>query len=156
MELKKQIDLSGLPRKGKLINWKSSVGYNCKFIYDDIEGEVEIVGYECNKKPIIIFKYKHEIYKMKSNSFSRCEFGKILGKKTNKFKIEIGTEFKDEKRDIVITDRKYRKDKNGRNWKCYKYACHKCGWKEGWINEYHLLSRNQGCSCCHGTTVVQV
>lgn len=151
--IKKEIDLSGLPRKGKLINWKSSIGYNCEFVYDDIEGEVEIVGYDCNKKPIIIFKYKHEIYKMKSDNFSRCNFGKMLSKFTYDFKIDMGAKFKDKKRSITIIDREYRKNKNGNKYKFYKYTCNKCGYSEGWIEESHLLN-NRGCSCCNGSIVV--
>ena len=46
--MSKWIDLSNLPKKiwtGKeCINWEKSIGYKCKFKYDDIEGEVEIVG----------------------------------------------------------------------------------------------------------------
>lgn len=123
----KKIDLSELPKKGKLIDWKNSVGCKCKFVYDDIKGEVEIIGYEYNKRPIIIFKYKHETYKMKSDNFIKCKFGNLLCKITNKFKVEIGTKFKNDKVDIAIIDREYRKDKKGGNRKWYKYTCNKCG-----------------------------
>ncbi len=39
---------------------------------------------------------------------------KLLNKYTGKFKIEIGTIIKDEKRDITIIDRKIRKDKKAK------------------------------------------
>lgn len=125
-KIKKEIDLSELPKRGKHIDWKNSIGCKCMFVYDDINGEVDIIGYDVNEKSVI-FNYKSKIDKIKRDSFSKCEFGKILGKRTNEFKIDIGTIFKDDKRDMIITDREYRKDKNGRNRKWYKYTCNKCG-----------------------------
>ena len=35
----RKIFLEELPRHGKYIDWKSSIGYKVKFIYDDIEGD---------------------------------------------------------------------------------------------------------------------
>lgn len=153
-EIKKEIDLSELPRKmytGKeVIDWMNSVGCKCKFVYDDIQDEVEIVGYE---NYILKFKYIANIYNMNTTNFSMCKLGKILGKITNEFKIEIGTEFKDKKRDLIIINREYRKYKNCKTYKWYKYICNKCGWTEGWIEESSLL-KGAGCSCCKGLTVV--
>ena len=75
--------------------------------------------------------------------------------RTLEFKIEIGTRFKDDKRDLTITDREYRKDKNNKQWKWYKYTCNKCGWTEGWITEYNIL-KGVMCSCCCQTPRVVV
>lgn len=60
------------------------------------------------------------------------------------------------KRDLIITDREYRKGKHGKslvNEKWYKYTCNICGWTEGWADESHLLN-DRGCSCCAGKVVV--
>ena len=87
-----------------------------------------------------------------------------MGIKTSDFKIEIGTRFKDAKRDITIIDRKYIQGKG----KYYKYKCNICrfdcdkhysiGDKEYkddlWTKETYLL-KNGGCSCCFGRAVVQ-
>ena len=151
-KIKNEIDLSGLPRKiyhgREVVDWIGSVGYKCKFVYDDIEGEVEIIDYEkVGRKAKIIIKYGTKIDKMLIDSFAKCRLGKILCKITSEFKIEIGEIFKDDKRYMHITDRKYKKDKKGQNLKLYKYTCNKCGWKEGWIEESNLLKGN-GCSCC--------
>ena len=78
-----------------------------------------------------------------------------VNKKTREFKIKIGQVFKDEKRDLIITYREYRKDKYNQDWKWYKYTCNKCGWAEGWVTESGLLTQNTGCSCCHNRTVVE-
>lgn len=62
----------------------------------------------------------------------------------------INFKIKDDKRDIIITDKecRIRKSKNGnRNDKWYKYACNKCGYDKGWIEEGNLKSGN-GCACC--------
>ena len=32
----KQIDLSNIPTKGKLKDWKNSIGCKCNFVYDDM------------------------------------------------------------------------------------------------------------------------
>lgn len=80
----------------------------------------------------------------------------------NKFKYEIGQEFKDEKRDLIITDRECREyihkpNKNGKvyiqNQKWYKYTCNVCNWTEGWMVESNL-TKCKGCSCCASRTVV--
>lgn len=50
----RKVFLENLPRwekgegKGKIgtINWSKSIGSKVRFVYEDIEGEVEIVGYD--------------------------------------------------------------------------------------------------------------
>ena len=79
----------------------------------------------------------------------------LTKERTKDFKIEIGTHFCDEKRDMIITDRKYELNKNGSHLKYYKYTCNICGWKDGWILETFLISGTRFCSCCSGKTVVQ-
>lgn len=148
----KEIDLSELPRTYKGIDWNNSIGYKCKFVYDDVKGEVEIIGHE-NRR--LYFKYNNIIHTMLSYQFINCSLGKIIGKHTVDFKVKIGSNFKDDKRDINITDREYRKYKNNQNKKWYKYTCNKCGWTEGWIEEVILL-KGQGCACCRGMTLVPV
>ena len=151
-ELPKKKDIS-FNNKTRGINWEKSIGYKVRFIYDDIEGDVEIIEYILEYQFLII-KYNHIEFKISINGFKTCSFGNLLNKHTSDFKIEIGVRFKDEKRDITIIDREYRKDKNNTKWKYYKYHCNKDGY-EGWIIENNLIKRNQGCSCCSGLTVVE-
>ena len=78
------------------------------------------------------------------------------------FKVEIGTNFKDDKRDITITGREYkirtRKSKNkiiNVTDKIYKYTCNRCIWTEGYIEEYTLLKKGSGCPvCCKPSKIV--
>lgn len=154
----RKVFLEDLPRwedgtnKGR-INWGESIGHKVKFIYDDVQGEVEIVDYHQKEQRLNIRYLDCELLSIKTGDFSKCSLGKLLKKKTNDFKIETGEVFKDKKRNLIIIGREYRKIKRGERIKWYKYACNKCGWTEGWINEYNLKS-GRGCSCCAGTTVV--
>ena len=71
------------------------------------------------------------------------------------FKLNVGYNIKDEKRDLVIIECvRLIKNKKGHTTKVYKYHCNKCGY-EGNVTEDHLLNRKQGCSCCSGKTVVK-
>lgn len=75
---------------------------------------------------------------------------------------EIGQILRGDKRDLVIIDRKYTKNNDGRIKKYYKYKCNLCGFECGghyqnyngvnykeelWIDEYNL-KRGSGCACC--------
>lgn len=111
-----------------------------------------------DKKIYLIYNGKK--YNIIATNFLNGKISRITGMVTSEFKIEIGAQFKDEKRDLVITDREYRKSRNHKNadLKWYKYTCNKCGWTEGWIEESNLLgcyTRNgNGCSCCAGSVAV--
>lgn len=76
------------------------------------------------------------------------------------FKIGIGTNLKNERRDMTIISREYRhkirKDGRIENQKWYKYVCNRCGWTEGWMIEGQLIGKQNknGCSCCRGYTKV--
>ena len=148
---------SGCGREGS-INWGKSVKYKVKFIYENIEGEVEIIDYD-SKKGRITFKYLDNEFNMKTGHFTNCHLGSVTKVITNDFKVSLGTVFKDIKRDLIITDREYRPEQTKEGIlqrKYYKYNCNKCGWTEGWIIEYNLL-KGIGCSCCgvNSKTVVE-
>lgn len=123
-----------------------------KFIYDDIEDYLYITNHDKENKRIEL-KYNNTIYKISYCGFANCRFRNIIYGITKEFKIEIGTHYKDTKRDIIITDREYRivhyKNGNKHNQKWYKYTCNKCGWTEGRILETSLLGKQKGgCSAC--------
>ena len=144
----RKIFLDNLPKRKRgdkeIINWKNSIGYKCKFIYDDIEDEIEIIEYHYNA--YITFLYNGNKYTQHVTDFKMCRFGKILNKITLDFKINIGDMFKDDKRNLIIIDRKLKKDNQGHNWKWYKYKCSKCN-NEDWILESSLL-HGTGCNVC--------
>lgn len=159
-DIKKEIDLSGLPRitngiKANIgkIDWKNSIGYKIKGVYNKIYYEFEIMEY---KNKYLTIKYANKTFKIFTGNLVNNYLGKILGEVTIDFKIEIGKTFKDSKRNIVITDREYRKDKKGICRKWYKYTCNLCGWTEGWIIESSLLTQDTGCGVCCSTPRVVV
>lgn len=119
-----------------------------KFTYDNIEGEIKIIQYNREDKKIYV-EYNNNLYKVGYFLFKRNELGILFNKRTKEFKIKIGQVFKDNKRDITIIEREYRKDKNRWNikWYKYKYKCNKCG-NEDWMVESCYLNQNQGCNTC--------
>lgn len=149
--MKRYVDFSKIPMKGKLKDWKNSIGCKCNFVYDDINGIIEIVDY---KNSYITLRYNNNVNTIRLGSFVNGKIGSVLNKRTKNFKVEIGTKFVSDNRNITILDREYRIDSNGREWKWYKYKCNICTWNNGWNEESHIL-HNIGCSCCSGTTVVK-
>jgi predicted Zn-ribbon and HTH transcriptional regulator len=167
IKFKRIVFLNDLPRynegsryKNK-INWRTCIGCKVAFIYDDIEGEIKIVDYKPSTQYLYIKYMNEEVFKIKVGNFENCVLGKLLGKYTDKFKVEIGQNFIDVKHNITIIDRK--KDNS---YKLYKYKCNKCGfdcgehYKNGvkyndyWIFESNLLKGNN-CICCKGLVTVK-
>jgi ribosomal protein S27E/very-short-patch-repair endonuclease len=177
---KQEIFLDNLPHGGKKnisnkrINWEKSIGYKVKFIYDDIEGWIEIINYNKKTRRLSI-KYNKNIMDIGTGNFQNCQLGKMLNKITKEFKIEIGTRLKDEKRDITIINRKkipiYDEEGNIKYFnKYYKYKCNICGFdgckhyntkdssykEEFWVKESHLFGKKSvGCACCANSAIVK-
>ena len=147
--------LTELPKKGKLIDWKSTVGMNIDLVYNDEVYTVKIIGCKSGKgNSILEVKYNNTVKSINTSNFLKIRIGELLKIKTKDFKIEIGEQI----RDLLIIDREYRPVTHaGRttNWKWYKYKCGKCGWSNGWVEERSLLKGCQGCNCCASRTVVE-
>lgn len=152
-KIKKEIFLDNLPHreglgnnKGKqIIDWLGSKGYKVNGVYDNTEFEVEIIDY---KDGYLYIKYLDEdIFKIATQSFINCMIGRLLGKRTNKFKIKIDQVFKDDNRDITIIGVEYRISNNGQKCKWYNYKCNKCN-NEDWIIESDILNKKHGCNAC--------
>jgi predicted RNA-binding Zn-ribbon protein involved in translation (DUF1610 family) len=167
----RKVFLDDLPRWGKkgmgnegTINWSEINNNIVEFIYDDIIGEIEILKYDSITRYLYLRYLNNPIFKMKTSDFQNCKLKGLLGLKTSEFKIEIGTVFKDSKRDIIITDRRIN---NTTRSKEYKYKCDKCGFECGehyknanykeelWTPESNLLTQKQGCACCNNKVVAE-
>lgn len=149
----KKVFLEDLPRSitkdgfvGKII-WKKCVNEQVLFIYNDIEGTIDIKDFKENKLHI---KYlNNDIFKISPTHFRNCKLGAMLGEVTSEFKLTVETNLCDEKRNISIIDREYRLEHRvDRSQKCkyYKYLCNRCRY-EGWMLESSLL-KGIGCPCC--------
>lgn len=164
----RKVFLEDLPRyedgrcKGK-INWSDCIGKIVYFIYKDFVGNVEIINYQ-KEHQILTIKYNDREFNISTSNFVNCKLGRLLGKYTSGFKVEIGQVFKDYNRDLTIIDIGYKKrDRNNGGielQKLYKYKCNKCGFDCGvnyrngeykadyWIEESNLLIHKKGCACC--------
>jgi rubrerythrin len=147
----KKVFLECLPRvknRGD-INWSNINEIDVYYIYEQLEGYFKILNYNKEKRKINIL-YNNKNVTLSTNNLSDNNIGFVVNKRTKEFKIEIGARFKDDKRDITITDREYRKkerkDKKRETQKWYKYICNKCGY-EGWITQGDII-RGNGCPCC--------
>lgn len=136
----------GVHKGRMLIDWIKSVGYKVKFIYNNIEGYLEIVDKQGN---YLFIKYlDNDIYKMHTTTFAECGLGKLLGVYTSNFKYEIGQVLENEKINITITNREYRETKSNDKiirHKYYEYRCNKCG-VIAWNTESHIKA-GRGCLC---------
>jgi len=140
--------LDDLPRwdedskyKGK-INWKESVGQKVKFIYDDMEGYLEILDYEDKK---LTLRYINNLKQVLTDSLIRCNIGKLIGIKVSRkegYKFEIGDVVSASTSDLKIIEQ-MRVGKSKR--KAYLYECVNCGNMDS-IGEYEL--NKHGCNVC--------
>ena len=154
MEENKNKILTELPRCSKGTDYKSMVGMELELLYKgEIYTGVKVLEYIKSSHSRFVVEYDGQTHNILCGNFIKGNFGGVLKLVTKDFKVNIDDVFKDEKRDMIIMDREYRKDKSGINWKWYKYTCNKCNWTEGWVLEGSLLS-GTGCSCCANRTAV--
>lgn len=126
----------------KLINdWSKSIGYKVNFIYDNINGQIEIINYIKEKQEINI-RYLQNEYIIKTSDFINCKLGKITGIVNYDFKFNEDEIIKTNIGEIKILS----KYKNNKNKKCYRYQCLKCLNIDN-IIESDLI-RGKGCNVC--------
>lgn len=144
----RKVEVGNLPLtpKGK-IDWENSVGQSVSFVYDDVIGEIAIVGYE-GSSYILVEYLDNKTFRIYSGSLKNCNIGALLKKNTGEFKVKLGTVYKDNKRNLTIIAQ----EKRGR-YKHYEYKCNKCGC-HNWIEESNLL-KGVGCPCRTGKIVVK-
>ncbi len=140
-------------------HWEKAIQSKLKirFVYDDIEGEFTLLGYNVPKKGYVKISYCNVEYSIHSSNLAKCKIGDIIGKINRTMKYNKKQNIKDKNRDLIITDTKHID-----GIKMYKYHCNKCEFSCGkhwnirdeeykdecWISEYSL-NRGQGCSCCN-------
>ena len=175
----RKVFLDELPRKDNrsrdCIDWNNSIGMNIYFEYEGIKDWIKIIDVKnivkYNKnRCFLTIEYNNNIKAISSDDFKKCALGKILGKITSEFKIEVGSHFKDNKRDLIIISKSLLPNpyKEGLFIKNYKYHCNICGFDCGehynsisnmlnnelQITEVDLI-KGKGCSCCNNKIVVE-
>lgn len=155
----RKVFLDELPKKKygteMQIDWRKCIGYKIKFIYDDIEGELEII--KVNKSKITT-KYKKIVYDLSSYSLLHARISYCIGYQTNEYKYNIGdiVETKTGKIKILEQYRFNRKTKGMKynsKEKTYKYECLKDG-NIDTIKESELF-RGGGCNVCYNRKVLK-
>lgn len=144
--------IDNLPIKNNRVNWIDSKGVKCKFIYDDIKGEIEIIEYIKSKQKLMV-SYNGELFNIKTSHFLKCNISYIIGKKTKEYKLSINSNIKDDYHDVDILEHIYIKYSNGKE-KGYRCRCNKCGWDDWRISESNLIKGN-GCPCCSNKVIVE-
>jgi len=133
------------------INWKESVGKKVHFIYDDIEGDVEIIDYNIPDQKVVFIYDKIE-YSIPRSNFKSCKFGFMLGLMTKEYKYKIGDIINTTTGKIEILEcvrlphQKY-------SQKGYKYKC-LIDEDIDYIRECHLVS-GVGCKVCYGNKILR-
>lgn len=155
----KKIFLDELPHNWKGVDWQNCVGRKVHFIYDDIEGDFEIVNYIKGKNYYnkLETNYNGRIARISIATIASAGLGNIIGKFSSEYRYNVGDNFKDKNRNITLTKRETRKQvmpKRTDIVRGYKYHCNICGWDDGWLPET-MITRGIGCSCCSGTTIVE-
>lgn len=160
----KKVFLDNLPKcenKSNCIDWKNSVGYKVKFIYntndDSIEDEIEIIGYkdsenEKSRNKRLTIKYKDNIKEMAPGQFTRCEIGVLLNKVSHDNLYPIGTIIKDVNSGVLEIKEHLKIGK--KKCKAYKYICKICG-NEDIVSESNLINNKVGCNFCAGKKVLK-
>ena len=145
----------GINKNKLLIDWKNSIGYKVKFIYDDIKGEVEIINYtknKDNKRYMLSLKYMDNVYIVHTDSFIKGCLGKIVGKITNEHKYQIGDVINNVRSGkLKILEQIRIKTNKGCYIKGYKYKCLNCG-NIDTITENNMNNKN-GCCICSNNKV---
>lgn len=73
----KKMFLDDLPKINKRIDWINSIGYKVNFIYNDYNGEVEILKYNKDTNTICI-KYNKKLFYFFVGHFRNCLIGKMF------------------------------------------------------------------------------
>ena len=143
----RKVFLENLPRrKDKTIDWNNCYGIILKFVYDNIEGEFELLDKIKNTNKINV-KYLNNIIPVKTTAIKNCELGYLIGKMNYGFKYKINDIIKNKNGNIRIIDT-FTIPKNNQNGelKYYKYKCEECGYEDK-IYECNI-DKGYGCPKC--------
>ena len=105
--------------------WKESVNAEMNFVYDDKVGKLILLGVNPDNHEELFIKYNGKTHIILSKYLKESKIGKIFEKDIS-WKFNIGDTIIDEKRNLLITNRKINKNQTRIN-KFYQYNCKNCG-----------------------------
>jgi len=150
----RKVFLDDLPHKqygnSSRIDWKHSVGYTVKFIYDDIKGKIKINNYNSHQE--VTIKYLNRIYIINCYCLMTCQLGVAIGLKSNSFKYGIGDVIETNTGKIQIIKQIHIHCEHDNNRRGYEYVCLIDNYV-GKIVERDLLN-GRGCSVCGGKQIL--
>jgi hypothetical protein len=150
---KKRKGTRGQLVQNKRIDWINSIGYFIHFIFDDIEGDFEIIKYESIKGGIITIKYNNEEFKVNTINLRNSQIQTILFKR-NEYKYQVGDIVDTNTGKIKILKQIRLPNMKKYTQKGYEYECLNCG-NIDTIAENKLFNMKVGCNvCCPSPTKV--
>lgn len=154
-EIHRFIDTDILPRKGKLISFKDSIGLKLDFEYNDIKDKVCIEAYD-PKTHMLQISFpnitKDKLFSIHSDNFKQVKFGNMIDNDTITYgyKYDIGDVIKCNMGNVTILDKRtgfvgVNKDIKRRFYYIECNLCHNKRWVEASILNKHT---NQFCDKC--------
>lgn len=146
----RKVYLDNLPRWDKgtykdKIKWKDSEGCILNFIYDDIEGEIEIINFDSNRYRIDLI-YNNQKFNKSVGDLITCKISSIIGKRSSSHIYNNGEIVNVKHGKIKILKKTYTRKRRG-----YDYECLTCS-HQNHISESHL-KEGVGCPVCSGQKV---
>lgn len=75
----RKVFLEDLPKRGKYVSWIDSIDMRVNFVYDEVEGEIDIVDYKKSLQELHI-KHNNNIFKIHTSDFQKAKLGgQVLG-----------------------------------------------------------------------------
>ena len=156
----RQIDLSSLPKRiygsRVIYDWANSPRSILPFVYDDVEGFIEIIDYiksdGCDGK--LVVKFGDSTKSILPINLRRCKIGDMVGKQSRNFLFEVGETIKDSKRDMTIIEL-IRKKASKYNARYIRYKCNVCGYESSAVPEDSFVRDSSGCGSCCGKVLVR-
>lgn len=157
------VDFSELPKKinskgDESIVWSEVDSLELKFKYDYIEGIIKILRNDKLNKKLVIQYLDYDEYCISYGNFRNVNLQNCIGYDRSKYYYEINEHIIDDKRNMIILDRKYQVGE-GFKFKYYKYKCLKCGFdcnntmfesrkSDGYWMLESSLKDGKGCASC--------
>ena len=154
MKYNNWIDLSQLPRKGKLIDWSSTNNNTVKFSYNGIEDICTVNGLDENDKLKLIIVYKNKEYKINRDNFKNIHLGQLFNFSTkNNYKYIINQIIEKNNMSIIIKAPIRIKTSYNRTQKGYIIQCLKCNYE--FENTEANLDRGDMCPVCSNHRIIK-